>query len=279
MHDLVFYNDRFLSCDTPLVTAESRALRYGDGFFETMRIMNGVISHAELHFSRLFDALGLLSFEIPKTFTAAWLTEQVIATARKNKVDKGARVRLAIFRGNGGLYDPENLRPNILIQTWPLPTQTGTLNINGLITGVYPVARKSCDAFSNIKSANHLPYVMAALYAKKERWNDAFLLNSHDRICDSSIANIFIITNKIIQTPPLTEGCVAGIMRRFLLRELPQYGFTVNENPLTITDIEAADECFLTNAISGIRWVKEFQNKVFNNYLTKELFEQFVVVN
>lgn len=278
MHDIIFYNDRFLSCETPLIGAGSRALRYGDGLFETIRVINNSIIHAELHFSRLFDGIKLLGFETPKYFTSAWLTENILAAAKKNKVEKAARIRVAVFRGNGGLYDPEHNRPNILIQSWPLPPQAGKLNQNGLVTGIYPVARKSCDAISNIKSSSHLTYVLAALYAKQQQWNDAFVLNSHDRIADSSISNVFIITQKIISTPPLSEGCVAGIMRRFLLRELPQYGFTVEEKPLHIKDLKLADECFLTNAISGIRWVKDFEEKKFTNIMIQELFEQFVVI-
>ncbi|RYY14588.1 MAG: hypothetical protein EOO04_29980, partial [Chitinophagaceae bacterium] len=245
---------------------------------ETIKIYNRSIVHEELHFSRLFDGLALLGFELPKTMNRESLRENILLTARKNNVEKAARIRLAFFRTNGGLYDPEHHRPNVLIQAWPLPPHAGTLNINGLTTGVYKLARKSCDAFSNIKSASHLPYVMAALHAKQMKWNDAFVLNAYDRISDSSIANVFIISQKKLYTPPLAEGCIAGITRRFLLRELPQYGFDIEEKPLSIADIENADECFLTNAISGIRWVKEFGDKQFTNVMTKELFEQFVVI-
>jgi branched-chain amino acid aminotransferase len=278
MSSVINFNGRFLPDDTPIVGAGSRALRYGDGLFETIKIHNKHIVHEELHFSRLFEGLSLLGFDLPKSITRDALRESILLTAKKNNVENAARIRLAFFRTDGGLYDPEHHRPNVLIQAWPLPPQCGTLNVNGLITGVYKLARKSCDAFSNLKSASHLPYVMAALYAKKMKWNDAFVLNAFDRISDSSIANVFIIKQKKLYTPPLAEGCIAGITRRFLLRELPQYGFDIEEKPLCVSDIEAADECFLTNAISGIRWVKEFQDKQFTNVMTKELFEQFVVV-
>ena len=278
MNGIINFNGKMLSADTALIGADSRALRYGDGLFETMKIHNHQILHEELHFSRLFDGLALLGFEVPRSVNRETLRESILQTATKNNVAKAARVRLAFFRGNGGLYDPEHHRPNILIQAWPLPAQSGVLNTNGLITGIYPLARKSCDAFSGLKTSSHLTYVMAALHAKHSKWNDAFVLNSADRVADSSIANIFLIRQKKIYTPPLSEGCVAGIMRRYLLRELPQYGFDVQETSISITDIEQADECFLTNAISGIRWVKDFQGKIFTNTLTKELFQQFVVM-
>jgi branched-chain amino acid aminotransferase len=276
MNSTIHYNGKFYPTSTPIIGADSRALRYGDGLFETMKILNGAVQHEELHFSRLFDGLSKLGFEIPKTLTRDSIREDILQTARRNNVEKAARIRMAFFRKDGGLYDPESHLPNLLIQAWPLPQQSGSINANGLVTGVFDLARKSCDTISNIKSASHLPYVLAALHAKKMKWNDAFVLNTFSRLSDSSIANIFIISKKRIYTPPLSEGCVAGIMRRYLLRELPDYGFDVEEKPLSIEDVESADECFLTNAISGIRWVGEFGKKTFSNNISRELFDQFI---
>ena len=90
-------------------------------------------------------------------------------------------------------------------------------NENGLIIDIFPDARKSVDIFSNLKSANYLPYVMAAIWAKENKLNDALILNQHDRICDSTIANVFWVKDNKIFTPPLNEGCVAGVMRRKIL--------------------------------------------------------------
>ena len=129
-----------------------------------------------------------------------------------------ARIRLMIFRGNGGIFDPEDLNPNFIIESWPLTNSSG-LNENGLTVDIFPGAKKSCDSFSNIKSNNYLPYVMAGLFAKKNKLNDCILLNSFDRVCDSAIANVFIIKKNKIYTPPLTEGCVAGVMRRWMLEK------------------------------------------------------------
>jgi branched-chain amino acid aminotransferase len=278
MNSTIYYNGKFHPTATPLIGADSRALRYGDGLFETMKMLNGAIQHEELHFSRLFEGLAKLGFELPKVLTRDTLREDVLQTARRNQVEKAARIRMAFFRKDGGLYDPESHIPNLLIQAWPLPQQSGTINVNGLVTGVFELARKSCDTFSNIKSASHLPYVLAALHAKKMKWNDAFVLNAYNRLSDSSIANIFIVSNKTIYTPPLSEGCVAGIMRRYLLRELPGYGFDVEEKPLSVSDLENADECFLTNAISGIRWVGQFDKKTFANNVSRDLFDQFIAI-
>jgi branched-chain amino acid aminotransferase len=175
-----------------------------------------------------------------------------------------------VFRGNGGLYNPENHFPNYIIQTWSIE-HTEELNSNGLIIDVYPDAKKSCDKFANLKSNNYLPYIMAALHAKKIKVNDCILLNNYDRVCDTTIANIFIIKDDIIYTPPLSDGCVAGVMRRWIIEKL-HAGFKIIEKEISIDELENADEVFLTNSVKGIRWVKQFRNKEYKNRLVKQIF-------
>lgn len=125
---------------------------------------------------------------------------------------------------------------------------------------VYQDARKSIDSFSQIKSNNYLPYLMAALYARKHQLDDCLLMNSNGNICEATIANLFVIKGNQVLTPPLSEGCVAGVMRRYLLNNLAGLTFSLQERPLDITDLANSDEVFLTNAVQGIRWVQQYKN-------------------
>ncbi len=211
----------------------------------------------------------------PKLFTPAYLAKCVKSLCSKNKHDK-ARVRITVFRGNGGLYDVTNHYPHHIIQTSELENADFELNEDGLKTGIYPDARMSMDIFANLKSSNYLPYTTAALYAKKRDWNDIFLLNAAGRICDASIANVFIVKDKIVYTCPLTEGCVAGVMRKFLLANLPGHGFNCQEKILTEEDLLAADEVFLTNAIKGIRWVNRCGDSSYTNELITKIFDKLL---
>lgn len=258
MSNFFIYNDKVYKDCTPVIIPHSRSFRYGDGIFETLKVINGVIQLSNYHFDRLYAALEMLQFQIPVRFTRKLLEEKIAELCNKNKHTSYTRVRLTIFRGNGGLYDPENHLPNYIIQSLEIePAEE--LNINGLIIDLYPHAKKSSDIFSNLKSNNFLPYVMAALYAKEKKVNDCILLNNHDNICDSTLANIFIIKDHIIYTPSLSEGCVAGVMRRCIIERMSAE-FKIIEKPLSIQEMETADEVFLTNAIRGIQWVKQFKN-------------------
>jgi branched-chain amino acid aminotransferase len=149
------------------------------------------------------------------------------------------------------------------------------LNINGLDIGVFETARKSCDPLSNIKSNNYLIYALAAQYAKSRHWNEAIVLNQHNRICDTTIANIFFIKHNKIHTPALSEGCVNGVMRSYLLDEFRKTDTAFEEGAYSVDDLQNADEIFLTNAIQGIRWVKSMGDRTYVCQQAARLF-QFV---
>ena len=270
------YNGKFLKEGTTIIGADSRALRYGDGLFETMKIKNGKIELVDEHFARLWKGMQVLQFDVPKHFSPEKLEEQIIALAKKNTHQSGARVRLSIIRGDGGLFDAKNHTPYFIIQTWPLPEGNGEWNSNGLVAGIYSEVKKSCDILSNLKHNNYLPYVLAALQAKKEKWNDAILLNAAGNICDSTIANIFLVKEEIIYTPALSEGCVAGVMRQTLLQFLKSNNYQMEERAVTQVELFAADEVFFTNSMYNIRWVQSIADVDYANTFTQKIYAAFV---
>lgn len=259
------YNGKLFNPDQKLITADNRGLRYGDGLFETMRVSDHTIHLAFYHFERLFDGIRLLLFNRPSFFTEQFLSDQILSLCTLNNHQRKARVRLMIFRGKGGLFDPENSIPNYIIQTWPLEETDTLFNSAGLNIDIYYAARKCIDGFSHLKSNNYLPYLMAALHAGKHHLDDCVVLNSNGNVCESAIANIFIVKNNQVLTPPLSEGCVAGVMRRFLLDRIAGMGISIQEEPLSVADLADSDEIFLTNAVQGIRWVKRFNNRMYGH--------------
>ena len=251
-----------------MLTAD-HGYRYGDGLFETMKMIKGNILFEEFHFERLFLGSKVLKFSIPALFTKKKISEEIKALGKKNNCEELARIRLSVSRGKGGLYDCDN-KFSYLIECWPLERNSDDMNSNGLIIDVFPDARKPIDAFSNLKSSNYLPYVMAAVWAKENKLNDALILNQHNRICDATIANVFWVKDNKVHTPSLSEGCVAGIMRNRLLNLNPD----VSESMLVEETLLNADEIFLTNVITGIRWVKQCRDKIYSNKITAQVFAQ-----
>lgn len=259
MPGFYIFNGKFLTEQEPSIYPDNRSFRYGDGLFETIRVTNSEMPLWDLHAERLLKGLQRLQFQLPKLFTPELLHEKIIALCKKNKL-LNARVRLTINRGQGGILEPTNPSPDYTIQTWPLD-ELPRFNDNGLAIGIFPEGRKAIDPFSNLKSNNYLLYVMAALHARNHKWNDALVLNSEGRIADSSIANIFWVKEGALFTPPLTEGPVNGIMRKYILSEVK-----VEQAPLRPEDLGDASEIFLTNAIRGVQWVASCGTREFASH-------------
>jgi branched-chain amino acid aminotransferase len=269
-HPFICYNGKIINAANAIIAAGNRGLRYGDGLFETLRYESGTIAFASFHFERLFKGLQLLQFDCPGFFTPQYLQTQIEDLCKRNKMTR-ARVRLTVIRGEGGLYDAINHFPNCIIET--LPLQPRMWNENGLVSGIYTTAQKNADVLANLKHNNYLLYVLAALHAKQQHWNDAIVTNNRHTICDSTIANVFIVKNKVLQTPPLTDGAVAGTIRRWVLENATSItGIKCEEVTIGADALFAADEVFFTNAIYGIRWVQSIESATYGYQYSRQLF-------
>ena len=276
MSQVLFEDGQFFRDDKLLVGANSRAVRYGDGLFETMKVNQGRIQLSGWHFERLFKGLELLQFECPSYFTPAYLEDKILQLAHRNGHSNLARVRLMIFRGNGGLYDSVSHFPHHVIQCWSLPPANHQFNVNGMVLGIHRTAHKTMDVLANTKSNNYLPYVLGSLEVKKEKWNDAVVLNAAERVADCTISNLFIVKDGEVHTPAASEGPVLGIMRRYILEHCASVGLTTKETGLTEADLLQADELFLTNTSYGLRWVGRLGEKLFSNNLSARLYRDAI---
>ncbi len=266
------YNGKLYTEGAAVIGVANRGIRYGDGLFETIKLKDHELILASAHFARLWKGLQLLQFDLPKHFTPEKLEQKILQLAKKNNHTNAARVRLMVVRGDGGLYDAVNNQPNYSIETWPLPEGNETLNSNGLVLTIYSDAKKSIDTFSNCKHNNYLPYTMAALFAKKQKCNDAIVLNVLGNVCDSTIANIFLVKDEVVYTPALTEGCVAGVMRQHIITHLNASGITCKQQQITIAQLQQADEVFLTNSIYDLRWVKQIDDISYTSNVTQKIY-------
>ncbi|RYY59439.1 MAG: hypothetical protein EOO05_13255 [Chitinophagaceae bacterium] len=260
------FNGKFVDATQPVLLADNKGYRYGDGLFETIKVYKGTIQLEDLHFDRLHTSLRLLGMKLPSLLTREKICSSIVALCKKNKAEKIGRVRLSFFRGNGGLLEGGD-EVQYLIEAWPLEPSVHEWNINGLQLGIYETARKNTDGFSGVKTASFLPYIMAARNAKANKWNDAIVLNTAGRVCDTSIANIFLVKNGRLSTPSLAEGCIDGVMRRYIQPLVKDHGLILEEKEVTVDELMEADEVFLTNAIRGIRWVERIGEKKYTHQL------------
>lgn len=270
------YNGKIYPADQPLITVNNRSFRYGDGCFETMKVLNGKIINEQFHFERLFSSIEILQVETPLDFTPLFLKKLIFDLIKKNNHPPLIRVRLMIFRGAGGLFEITDHLPHFLIETSALNPTQNELNTNGFTIDIYKDAKKAADRFSPLKNNNFLPYAMGAMWAKKNNLNDALILNAQDRIAESTMANIFIVKNGSVITPALSEGPVSGTMRRYLLKCMREENIRVEESEIKPEDLKEASEIFLTNAGYGIRWISQLNKHSYGNQLSSYLHNRFI---
>lgn len=267
-------NGKLLPADALVLKASNSALRYGFGLFETMLLQEGQIMLANYHWERLFEGLRKLEFNIPAYFTSAYLQEEMLKTVRKNDFEKLCRIRLQVFTDIEGFFTQEQKLPGFLIECFTTEKSTIGWNENGWISGIAQGMYKNNDNFANLKSCNALPYVIAAQQARVHGWDDALILNHQSHIIESTIANIFWVKDEQLYTPPLSEGCIAGVMRRHLMNECRKLDISIQETLLTFELLKDADEVFLTNAIRRMKWVKQIQATAYKHSFTRDLYKQ-----
>jgi len=245
-----------------------RALFYGDVLFETIRIFSGEMPLFAPHCERLSTGLSAMRISIPPEWDADFFRREILRIAPEN-----ARVRLSVWRSPGGRYVPINDSAQYLITAEKIDNDRFEWLDNGVNIGISHSVRLPVDDYSGFKTLNAPRYVMAACEAQNNGWDDALLLNMHGRVCEATSSNVFWWKNDTICTIPLSEGCVAGVFRSFLLGLVRRVGeCLVVEKAVTPEDLMAADEIFLTNAVRGIVPVRIFAGQNRTSVRTKHLF-------
>ena len=126
---------------------------------------------------------------------------------------------------------------------------------------------------SNFKIKNGIIYVLASIAAKEKNLDDLLITNSSGGILEGTSSNLFVVSNGVLYTPGLEEGCLAGTMRMQIINLALENGIKVYECNILPQNLLVADEIFLTNAIQGITWVSGYRTKRYFNTISKQLVE------
>lgn len=254
------FNGELLKNDSLILSAQTR-LRFGDGFFETMRVFKKKIAFQEEHEKRIEHSLKLLELELAN-FN---LNNEVAKTLKSNKIEN-ARVRIQFFRCSAGRYLPINNKCSFIVETeneQEFKYEIQPLKTIGISTRYF----KSSHFLGNIKSSSSLLNVMAALEAQQNNWSEAILLNENQMVCEAISSNIFLVHENTIITPSLSTGCVNGVMRKVVIHLLQQQNYVVEERCFSKEMLMTSKEIFLTNASKGVQQVLQIEDKMLQSNL------------
>ena len=264
-------NGTILSNDAPTIHPGNRGHLYGDGVFESVRIMSGKTLNLENHISRMLEGARAIKMRIPIYFTTIFFEEKIMELLQKSGIKEGGRCRLSLDRMTGGAYLPETNECSFYIEVYPYDVSHFELNAKGFEVDIYLDIKLQKNFLSNYKTKAGLPYVMAALSAKEKDLDDVFMSDYRGNILETSSCNLFIVSNGVLYTPGLEEGCIAGTMRMQIINLAINNGIKVYECAILPQHLLSADEIFITNAIRGINWIGGYRTKRYFNNMSRKL--------
>lgn len=232
---------------------DDRGLLLGEGLFETLLAWDGRVLEGEAHLARLERSAGILG--LPLNWPAAALTAAMGEVLAVNGIERGrSALRLTLTGGDGprGLLPLADPRPRLLITARPadaLPTEPAAVVIA-------PFAVSAASPLRGHKTLSALEQVLARRHAAAAGAQEALLLNSAGHLVEASAANLFLVRDGELFTPPLADGALPGVTRARVLSLAAEAGIPATaDRSLTTDDLASADEAFLTNSLMGLRGV------------------------
>lgn len=277
---LVYIDGVFVPKPQAKISVFDHGLLYGDGVFEGIRSYSGVVFKLLEHVDRLYDSAKMIMLDIP--VPKEEMVKIVLETLRKNNL-KDAYIRLIVTRGVGDLgLDPRKCnRPSIIVIAQPMEPLLGReVKEKGVRLIISSIRRDRVDATSHqAKTLNYLNSILAKIEAINSGADDAVLLDERGFVSEASAANLFIVKNNNIYTPPQTAGILPGITRATVIELAERIGYEVEERDVTPTELLTADEVFLTGTAAEIVPVVEISGRRIGDgmpgQVTRRLIEEF----
>ncbi|TDP00700.1 aminotransferase class IV [Flavobacterium sp. 245] len=257
------------------ILTQNRAFLYGDGVFETVKIINNKILFLEDHYFRLMASMRVVRMEIPMNFTMEYFEEQVLKLVQQKNIAASARARITVFRNDGGLYLPNTNEVSFLIHATPLENTLYVLNTAVYEVDLYKDFYVTKQLLSSIKTTNKMINVTGSIFAHENGLANCILVNDAKNVVEALQGNLFMLSGKKLITPPISEGCLNGIMRKQILALAKKVeGIQVSEEIISPFDLQKADELFLTNVITGIQPITKYRKKEFTSNLAHLLVQK-----
>lgn len=271
---MINFNGSIVSQNSNLLT-QNRAFLYGDAVFETVKIVDSKILFLEDHYFRLMSSMRILRMEIPMNFTMEYLEAQIIALSKIKKTENSSRARITVYRNDGGYYLPQTNTVSYLITAEPLESKLYLRNQKEYIVDLYTDFYVAKQLLSSIKSTNKIINITASIFANENSLDNCLLLNDNKNVIEALQGNIFMLKGNRLITPPVSEGCLNGVMRKQIITLARSIeNIEVVEEIISPFDLQKADELFITNVVMGIQPITKYRKKDFTDNLANLLVQK-----
>lgn len=253
----------------------NRGFLYGDALFETVKILDGKILFLEDHYFRLMASMRILRMEIPMNFTMEFFESEILNEVKKEQFEASARARMTVYRKEGGFYLPENNSIEYVISVSKIEKPIYQIENSSYEVDIFKDFYVSKQLISTLKSTNKIVQITGSIYADENGLDNCILLNENRNVTEALNGNIFMLKDNTLITPPISEGCLNGIMRKQIIPLAKTIeGLTVEEAIISPFDLQKADELFFTNVIKGIQPITKYRKKEFETNLSQTLLSK-----
>lgn len=257
------------------LTISNRGYKFGDALFETIKAINGRLLFWEDHYFRLMASMRIMRMDIPMSFTLDFLKDEILKTLEANNLmNQSSRIRLCVDRGEGGKYLPKaNTQVNYHIEVEPLDMDFyGVDDSSDCEVELFKDYYIAPSLLSTLKTNNRAINVVGSIFAAENDYDNCLLLNTNKQVVEALNANIFLVNGHTIKTPPLSDGCIKGIVRKQLIDIIKaEKDYELVEASIVPFELQKADEIWLTNVVVGIQPVTKYRKKLFDNTVAKLL--------
>lgn len=252
------------------ISLSDRGLLYGQTLFETIPVCHQQPLSLERHLNRLAKGCKALSIDLDFEQLKVEIDEFCQAQTGNKLV---LRITVSMGEGGRGYANPETTHSQRILSMHSFPKHPKKHWHDGIKLGVAEIKLASQPALAGIKHGNRLEQIIARGQWHDD-WQEALLLNQQDQVIEATQSNLFVRHGNSLATPDLNTSGVAGIMREQVLELADNIGVPTKIMSLSLTDIKAADEVFLSNCVIGIWPVREFQEQTFRDFsLSHQLLE------
>ncbi|MFL2586522.1 MAG: aminotransferase class IV [Flavobacteriaceae bacterium] len=268
---MIIHNGVLDYTQSPVFTAQNRGLLYGDAVFETLRYSQGHIHFWEDHYFRLMATMRIFRMDIPMTFTPEFLEQECIRLIQAQSENSAAwRIRLNVYRKDGGAYLPSTKNVGYFIEAKALDSEY-YLSVENYKVELFNDYYLQKSMLSNLKSNNKALQVIASIFMQEQGFDNGILVNDEKEVVEFLNGNLFIVEDGKLRTPPITSGCLDGIMRKQIIRIAKILDISCVEEPISPFDLQRVQELFMTNAIVGIQPVKSYRRTTYNKSISLKL--------
>jgi branched-chain amino acid aminotransferase len=268
---MINFNGTLVTQDSNILT-QNRGFLYGDAVFETVKIVNSKVLYLEDHYFRLMASMRVVRMEIPMNFTMEYFEEQLLSLTDKLSISNSARARITVYRNDGGYYLPIDNTVSFLVHASAIETVPYSFEEKEYEVDLFKDFYITKQLLSSIKTTNRILNVAASVFANENALDNCLLLNDSKNVVEAIQGNLFMLVGNKLITPPVSEGCLNGVMRKQVLKLVKTIsGIEVTEELISPFELQKADELFITNVIKGIQPITKYRKKTFDVNFSKEI--------